>query len=90
MKKTVFYVIVVVYIVLSSVYIIYTMWQNFKTKYATAAYEQGRSATVSQLIQQAEDETCQPFTVYNEDKNVQLINVACLQQAEAVSEETAE
>jgi hypothetical protein len=82
---------VALYVVLSFAYILLTGWNNFKTNYAQRAYAEGQAATVNQVIQQAESSNCQPFAVYNEEKQIQLINVTCLegQNADAAKKEAA-
>lgn len=78
---------VALYIVLSLVYLLYSLWGSIVVGYGQKAFTQGREATIAQLIQQAEDKNCQPFSVYTTEKTVQLINITCLKEPE--SEETS-
>ncbi len=43
--------------------------------------QQGYQTAITQLIQQASDEKCQPVEIVLGDAKVQVVNVACLQQA---------
>ncbi len=77
-KKTVWVLILAVYVLASAIFIIYVFYQNFKVNYIEKSYADGQSATIQQIITQAQDETCQPFYVYTTSERVQLINTACL------------
>lgn len=87
-KKHIGQYLLLIYMIASLVYIGWTGWENFKIRYIQQSFEQGRQATIEQLITQAENEECQPFSVYTEQKEIQLINTACLQQAETTTEQT--
>jgi hypothetical protein len=80
-KQSIFKVVVVVYIILSAAYILITQFQTYQVQLAQEAYLQGRVATIEELISQAES-SCQPFPVYSEDKQIELINLSCLVAAE--------
>ncbi len=41
---------------------------------------QGYTMAVKEMIKQAENEECFPFNIFSGEKNVELINVDCLQQ----------
>ncbi len=58
------------------------MWSDFQVGFLNQAYQAGRTDTVNQLMTQAENTSCQPFSVFNDDKQVQVINVACLTAAQ--------
>ena len=80
-KKNIGQIVLGVYIVGSLGYIGYSQWTNFKAQYADQAFQSGQADAVAQLINQAENPGCQPFTVYNQQKKVELVNVTCLQAA---------
>ena len=44
------------------------------------AYQQGVADAVNQLIQQADNGTCQPVHIFNktDKKDIQVINITCL------------
>lgn len=81
-KQHIWRTVCIVYIVLSLLFIGYTVWTNFKLRYAQQSYEAGQRATIEQLITQAQGTDCQPFSVYTDTQEVKLINVDCLQAAE--------
>lgn len=70
-------VLVLVYIVLSAAYIVFTQFTSYQTRVAEQAFLDGRRATIEQLIEQAEA-SCEPFSVYADEKQIELINVSCL------------
>lgn len=76
-RQSVLKLVLVVYIVLSATFILFTQLQSYQLRLAQEAYLQGRVATIEELLTQAES-SCQPFPVYTEDKQIELINVACL------------
>lgn len=81
---------IALYIVLSLVYMLYSFWGTVVVGYGQKAFTQGREATIAQLIQQAEDKNCQPFSVYAAEKEVQLINITCLKAPETEDASTTE
>ncbi len=81
-KKTAIGIVVVLYIAISLGYILYGQWQDFRADSAQRSFLEGRALTIEQIIQQAEDENCQPFFVFSDDKRVNLINIDCLQTVE--------
>jgi hypothetical protein len=83
-KKAICLVGTSVWILLSIAYIAIDIWDDFKKEQLNAAlqsgYQQGVTDTVNQAITQAENEKCEPFSMYNKDKKIDVINVACLKQ----------
>ncbi|MFN2135207.1 MAG: hypothetical protein ACK2UK_04590 [Candidatus Promineifilaceae bacterium] len=72
---------VVIYILLSAAYILYSQFALYQGRVAQQAFLDGRRAAVEELIEEAERD-CQPFPVFVDDKQIELINVACLIPAE--------
>lgn len=75
-------VVLIVWLVIASGYVVFSMWNDFKFNFQQKVYQTGVSDTVNNLIKQATDEKCQPFEVYNGEKKVQLISISCLQQGD--------
>jgi len=59
----------------------YALW-NLSQEVVGRFWLQGRNFTVLEIIRQAKNEECVPFSVFSEDEAVNLINIDCLQQAE--------
>lgn len=76
-KKTILYLLVFAWVVFSIGYIINDIWGDFKNVQMLNAYEQGRAEAINQLIQEAEK--CQPVSVFSTGKQIQLINIDCLE-----------
>lgn len=78
MASTVFWVI------FSIAYIAWDLWTDFQKDQLSVAYSQGYQQavndTVNQAMTQAENEKCEPFTIYNKEKKVDVINTKCLAQ----------
>ena len=81
-KKTISMLLAVLWIIFSAVYIAWDRWNHFKNEKLAQAYQLGKTDTVNQAIKQAENEKCEPFSIYNNDKQAQLINIKCLKQSE--------
>ena len=81
-------ILLTLWVIFSFAYISYNMFDNFRNQVLQNAYMTGKAETVNALITQAENKECKPFNVYIENKKVDLINVACLQQAPKESEGT--
>jgi len=85
-KKRIGYVIVLAWLIFSLAYIGYDMWNNFKDKKLSQAYQAGYESAVNDLI--AEAEKCQPFTVFNKEteKEIQLMNINCQENTSTSTE----
>lgn len=83
-KKAIGLVAVSVWILFSIAYIAMDIWGDFQKEQVNAAlqsgYQQGVTDTVTQAITQAENAKCEPFSIYNKDKKIDVINVTCLKQ----------
>ncbi len=79
-KKFVLRLIILIWLIFSAVYIGWDVWSDFMTQKIAQAYQAGKTDTIDALISQAEA-GCQPFSVFSGDKQIQLINVSCLQQS---------
>ena len=78
-SKNIGKIVLYVWVILSVVYIGYNFWQKMVNNY----YLAGKVDTINSLIKEAEKPECQPFSVYTNDKQIQLINVACLKQPQS-------
>lgn len=85
-KDKIWKYVLILYIVLSLAYILNSLWNTILVQYGQRSFNQGREATIEQLIQQSQQ--CEPFSVYNTEQEVQLINVSCLEKTK--TEEQAE
>ena len=79
-KKIILLSIAGLYLVASLVYIVANEYNDFKLRYIQQSFEEGRKATINDLIQHVESQDCQPVDVYNEKTKLQLVDVSCLQQ----------
>lgn len=61
----------------------YVSWDVSK-KIIGKLRDQGREATIMEIITFSENEKCEPFSIFIEGKEVSLINIDCLQK---ISEE---
>ena len=80
-KGAILRVVLVLYILLSAAYILFSQFQIYQTRVVQEAYMNGRIATIEELLDEAEA-GCRPFPIYVEDRQVELINMACLAPAE--------
>jgi hypothetical protein len=74
-KKT----IIVLFVVLISAYFVWDVSQRVVIFFRLQGYEHA----ITQLIKQAENEDCAPFTIFSGEKEISVINVSCLEQTEA-------
>jgi hypothetical protein len=75
-KKNILIIIVIaIWLVFSLGYIIWDIWSDFKINQITKAYQAGQTDTINQLIKEAE--LCQPFSVFNNEKQIQLLKTDC-------------
>ncbi|MFA6096470.1 MAG: hypothetical protein WC788_02475 [Candidatus Paceibacterota bacterium] len=83
-KKAVSLVAVSFWILFSVVYVAIDIWDDFKKEQLSAAlqsgYQQGKTDMINAAISQAKNEKCDPFSIYNDKEQVQLISVSCLKQ----------
>ena len=78
-KKLILYIIVIVWIVFSVVYIFYDVWGDFKLRKLSQAYQQGSTDTITTLIQQAK--SCNPIPIFSGETRIEVINVDCVKSS---------
>ncbi|MCX6761161.1 MAG: hypothetical protein NTZ84_03630 [Candidatus Nealsonbacteria bacterium] len=74
-KKTILYLLVLLWLVFSVVYIVNDVWSDYKNVQLVQAYNQGRADTINTLFQEAEK--CTGFSVFTAEKEIQLIKMGC-------------
>ncbi len=78
-KHSVAKIVLIAWLVFSILYVLGSEYGRLKNIVAASSYERGLRDAVVRVIQ--ESQQCQPFPVSFEDKQVQLLNFECLQQA---------
>lgn len=78
-------VILIVWIIFASIYVVYGEYTRMKIFVAQRSYNTGLRDAVTQLIQQAK--TCQPIPVTAGEERVDLISLECLNGSDAEAEE---
>jgi hypothetical protein len=75
---TVWRIILIVWIIFTTLYLIYGEYNRLANYVAKNAYNAGITTAVTQII--AESEKCQPVPINVDDKKATIINVSCLQK----------
>lgn len=70
-------VVLGMWIVFSSGYILHDQWKKFQSIKLTEAYQAGVSNSVQSLIDQSKK--CEPIKVFKDEEEVNLIAIECLQ-----------
>ena len=81
-KKIIFTILAILWLGFSITYIGADIWNDFKAQQLTHAFETGRVETINYIIQQTIDHRCEPIRLFSEDREVNLIDIACLELAE--------
>lgn len=83
-------ILVFLWIIISVLYILFDLYQGVVVSMYNKGYLDSQAATIAKLIQNAQNEQCEPVSVSNDQDTVNLINVQCLQTnlAENVSDNT--
>ena len=79
-KKMILPLVLFLWIVFSVAYIAWDIWSDFKNIQMFNAYEQGRIDTINTLLIEAEK--CEPIPVTGTEKQISVIGVHCLTEAE--------
>jgi predicted negative regulator of RcsB-dependent stress response len=80
-KKNILCFLASVWIVFSLVYILWDLWSDFNNVQLSNAYQQGAAAAIDKIIE--ETEKCQIVPVFNNEKEIRLISVSCLEEKPA-------
>lgn len=75
-KIPVLKVVIIVWLVLSTCYVVYGEYTRLTVYVGQRAYNTGLRDAVNQLIEQSK--TCQPIPVTSSDQKVSLISIECL------------
>lgn len=66
---------VIAYIVLSAIFILYVLYQNFQINVMQSSYNRGMGDAITQLMQEAEK--CEAFPIHIGDKEIRLQPLDC-------------
>lgn len=79
-KKTILNLIVLVWVVFSISYIVWDLWGDFRNFQIFQAYEQGGVDMINVLIEEAEK--CEPVEVRSAERQISVISIDCLTEAD--------
>ena len=85
-KKTILSILIILWFGFSVIYIGLDIWNDFKIQQISRALEAGRVEIINHIIQHTIDPRCEPIRLFSEDREVNLIDVACLEPAESVEQ----
>jgi|GEM_PF-1949103 len=78
--KSVYIMILVLWIVFSVSYVVLDVWEEFKINKMEAAYNQGKADAVRTVIR--ETAKCSAVPLYDGDKKVEIFSLECLKKAQ--------
>jgi len=87
-KGTVPHIILIVWIIFASLYVVYNEYGRVKVMVAERAYQAGLSNAVNQLIDASEN--CQPIPVSTDERSVNLISLDCLNNQKSETDSNQE
>lgn len=79
-KQTLGIILLILWSIFSAAYIVWNTWNQFKNGQIVQAYNAGKADAINEAMKQAQNEKCEPFSIWSGNNQVQLINVACLKQ----------
>jgi len=77
-KQKILIILLLLIIVVFSIYSAKNVFDSYTSSIFEMGHSKGYTDAVSDVIKSAEDESCEVFSVYNNDKEVNLINIDCL------------
>lgn len=81
--KKIVVILATVWIVFTLVYVPWDLWNHFKTEQLNQAYNLGKADTINDAMRRADK--CEPFSIFSNDKEAQVINMKCLSQQKNAS-----
>ena len=78
MKKEILKTILIIWLFAATSYVVFNEWNSYKAKGIQAAYQQGITDTIGKLINQTQQNPCQPVDVSLQDKKIQVVDATCL------------
>ena len=79
-------IVLIVWLVFTTLYLVYGEYNRLTNYVAKNAYNQGLTTAVTQII--TESEKCQAVPINVGDKKATIINIECLKQPATTDEET--
>lgn len=67
----------VVWLMISTLYVLYDLYDNYRVKGTQAAYKQGYADSVADVITKVGDADCQPIEIRKEDRSVEVMAAEC-------------
>ena len=80
MKQDILKTILIVWLFAATGYILFDLYNGYKIKGIQAAYQQGFSESIDQIIQQMQKSGCAPFEIQNGEAKAKIVDAQCLPQ----------
>ncbi len=81
-KQKILIIILTLVIIAFSIYTAKNVFDSYTKSIFDVSYSKGYTDAVNDVIKSAEEKSCEVFSVYNNDKEVNLINIDCLYDEE--------
>jgi len=77
-KQKLLIIILIIIIIAFTIYTAKNIFNSYTESIIDMSYSNGYIDAINNVISSAESESCEAFSVYNSDKEVNLINIDCL------------
>ncbi|MFA5228361.1 MAG: hypothetical protein WC446_01205 [Candidatus Paceibacterota bacterium] len=77
-KQKISIIVLSLIVIAFSIYTAKNIFDSYSLKVFESGYSNGYVKAVEEVITSAKDEACNAFSVYNNDEEVNLINIDCL------------
>lgn len=76
-QKILIYILLVI-VIAFSIYTAKNIFDSYSNSLYIKAYNAGYEKAFNEVISSGQNESCEPFSVFNGETNINLINVDCL------------
>lgn len=77
-KKEIFSVVVIVWLLLATAYVVDDQWDNYQNNGIQKAY----TGAINDMIDGVEKSNCQPLPIFSGERKVEVVDMRCLQQSD--------
>ena len=79
-KQDIIKTIIIIWFIAATGYVLADQYNGYKIRGIQAAYQQGFSESIDQIMQQMQKSGCAPFEIQNGEAKAKIVDAQCLPQ----------
>lgn len=85
MKKNIIIIGIIVWLLATTSYVIYDIWNDYKINGVEKAYEAGMAEMATKTIEATENSSCEAIPIYAGEKKTTIVSARCIPTQEEIT-----